>query len=203
MSNPITYYTIGSLDLSSIFQPISLGTAYPTATGYKTTNGDDLNQIFAAYPGSGTKANTTGYKISDGVNDLCDIFAKYDPYTPAIYSITNKSSNLGNNVIQNNGWTGIIFSNFTTPNTTQTIATCNITFNITKNIYILVIGGGGGGGAGNSGCAGGGGGGSSFVYTSFNIPANTTFNIQVASGGQGRKANNPGHGNSTGASGAT
>lgn len=34
MSNPQTNFLVGDLDLSSIFQPISLGTAYPTTTGY-------------------------------------------------------------------------------------------------------------------------------------------------------------------------
>ena len=42
---------MGETDLSSIFQPLSLGTAYPTATGYKIPGGNDFNQIFAAYPG--------------------------------------------------------------------------------------------------------------------------------------------------------
>jgi hypothetical protein len=32
---------MGSIDLSSIFQPLSSGTDYPTATGYKIPNGQN------------------------------------------------------------------------------------------------------------------------------------------------------------------
>jgi len=35
MSNPDTFYTVSGIDLSNIFQPLSLGTSYPTATGYR------------------------------------------------------------------------------------------------------------------------------------------------------------------------
>jgi hypothetical protein len=50
MSNPTTYYTVGGVDLSNIFQPLSLGTAYSSATGYKIPqpDGRDLTEIFAA-----------------------------------------------------------------------------------------------------------------------------------------------------------
>ena len=53
MSNPQTYYitmnqSTGQFqDLSGIFQPLSLGTQYPTATGFQLSTGQDLNQIFA------------------------------------------------------------------------------------------------------------------------------------------------------------
>lgn len=75
MSNPTTHFLVGGIDLSSIFQPYSLGIPYEIPTGYKV-NEQDFNQIFAAYPGVGPKANITGYDVS-GV-DLCDIFAKYN-----------------------------------------------------------------------------------------------------------------------------
>ena len=77
MSNPQTYYTVGVLDLSSIFQPLSLGTQYSTATGFKVGS-QDFNEIFAKYPGSGApQAAATGFKI--GSQDLNLIFAKYNP----------------------------------------------------------------------------------------------------------------------------
>ena len=76
MSNPQTFYTVGGLDLSNIFQPLSLGSS-ALVTGYKFGNSHaDLNTIFAAYPGSGPQASATGYKV--GVNDLNTIFAKYN-----------------------------------------------------------------------------------------------------------------------------
>ena len=76
MSNPETFYTVGGLDLSSIFQPLSLGSSAP-ATGYSVNGVGDLNQIFAAYPGlPATKAPLTNYNVN-GV-DLNTIFAKYD-----------------------------------------------------------------------------------------------------------------------------
>lgn len=47
MSNPTTNFLVGGIDLSSIFQPLSSSTPYPTATGYKIPDGQDLNQIFS------------------------------------------------------------------------------------------------------------------------------------------------------------
>ena len=46
MSNPTTYYNVGGIDLSNIFQPYSSG-ALARATGYRILGGQDLNQIFA------------------------------------------------------------------------------------------------------------------------------------------------------------
>lgn len=80
MSNPQTYYTVGALDLSSIFQPLSLGTKSNITTYYNVSGYGDLNNIFAAYPGSGIKAATTGYNVTN-YGDLSNIFAKYEPRT--------------------------------------------------------------------------------------------------------------------------
>jgi|UniRef100_A0A6C0CXE7 hypothetical protein len=73
MSNPPTNFLTGGVDLSSIFMPLSQGSAYSSNTGY-TVNNNDLNTIFAKYV-SGTKANPTGYTVNN--IDLSDIFAKY------------------------------------------------------------------------------------------------------------------------------
>lgn len=73
MSNPTTNFLTGGVDLSSIFMPLSQGSAYSSNTGY-TVNNNDLNTIFAKYV-SGTKANPTGYTVNN--IDLSDIFAKY------------------------------------------------------------------------------------------------------------------------------
>ena len=74
MSNPQTFYTVGGVDLSNIFQPYTSGTQ-ASATGYKILGGADFNTIFAPYT-SGTPASATGYKV--GGNDLNSIFAKYN-----------------------------------------------------------------------------------------------------------------------------
>ena len=108
MSNPQTFYTVGGLDLSNIFQPLSLGSS-TLVTGYKFGNSHaDLNTIFAAYPGSGPQASATGYKV--GVNDLNTIFAKYNNN---VFPITNSlltSSTTYSNFIMPSGKTKFNFS---------------------------------------------------------------------------------------------
>lgn len=200
MSNPETYYlTINNSgivqDLSGIFQPISLGTSYPTPTDFVISNGNDLNQIFANISSGSSLGYNVGYTIANG-NDLSQIFAKYNPI---IYNITNKTSNINVTTINYNGYTGLIFENTSAPSTTASSATCNISFNTAKLINILVVGGSGGGAAGNlSYCAGGGSGGGGFINTSFNNDVNSSYSISVGSGGLGRKVTNPGYGQSNG-----
>ena len=77
MSNPQTFYTVGGVDLSNIFQHYTSGSQAPT-TGYKIPNGADLNTIFEAYT-SGAQASATGYKV--GLSDLNLIFAPSVPFT--------------------------------------------------------------------------------------------------------------------------
>jgi hypothetical protein len=73
-TNPQTFYKVGGLDLSNIFQPLT-GTPSSIVTKYNVPGHGDLNTIFAPYPGTGAKASPTGYTV--GGNDLCNIFAKY------------------------------------------------------------------------------------------------------------------------------
>jgi hypothetical protein len=200
--NATGYYYGGiqtGTDLINIFQPISLGIQYPTTTGYKTNisgNIQDFNQIFASL--TSPSAVPLGYNVGWQVNtqDLSQIFAKYNPI---VYQISNQQ-NLTSSVISNNGYTGIIFENNTTPSSSPIYGTCNITFLASKTIVFLVIGGGGGGGAGYSPypCAGAGAGGGSFVYQTTSITANSQFSVQVGFAGLGRQATNPGYGGSTG-----
>jgi hypothetical protein len=206
MSNPETFYlTINNnnvvQDLSGIFQPISLGTSYPTETGFKLSNGQDLNTIFANISSGSSLGYNVGYKISNG-NDLSQIFAKYDN-TSFTYTITNQTTNMNVTTITYNNYTGLIFENTSVPSTTATSATCNISFNTAKSINILAVGGSGGGAAGNSGqCSGAGSGGGGFINTTFNTNVNSIYSISVGSGGSGRKATNPGGGESAGYVGA-
>ena len=47
MSNPTTYYNVGGIDLSNIFQPYSSG-ALARATGYRILGGQDLLKYSAS-----------------------------------------------------------------------------------------------------------------------------------------------------------
>lgn len=82
MSNPQTYYITKNetgqfQDLSGIFLPISLGTQYPTATGFKLSNGQDLNQIFANISSGIPLGYNVNFKsVAAGNLDLSQIFAK-------------------------------------------------------------------------------------------------------------------------------
>lgn len=180
MSNPTTYFLVGGNDLSSIFQPLSLGTPYGTATGFKIPNGQDLNQIFAAYPGSGTKANTTGYQI--GGNDLCNIFAKYEPFS------INVSNNVNLSVTTNNQNNYIIYTFTASSEVGETgdswnPGTCTISFSTNSTISVILVGGGGGGGWGINQYSAGGGGGGNFLLTTANVTTGTNYSLQVGSGG--------------------
>ena len=206
MSNPTTNYRVGGVDLSTIFQPLSQGSAIGYDTNYTVSGYGDLRNIFAAYTGApGTQAPVTGYSVT-GHGDLNTIFAK----TP-LYSITNQSADLKITTIKNNGYTGLIFETNQQPNTSAGVDTCTIVFNASKHISCLIVGGGGGGSAGNyigiysddSTSGGGGGGGAGFINDAFNIPTHAPFSIQVASAGLGRQAINPGQGNSAGYNGGS
>jgi hypothetical protein len=182
MSNPQTFYTVGGLDLSNIFQPLSLGSS-ALVTGYKFGNtGADLNSIFAAYPGSGTQASATGYKV--GVNDLNTIFAKYEPYVP--FSIT--SSNISNVTITSTTQNGYNIYTFKTTSevgskNVWSPGTCIINFSKNANISVILVGGGGGGGANENTFSGGGGGGGVFNLTTANVSTGVNYSLQVGSGG--------------------
>ena len=174
MSNPTTQFLTGGIDLSSIFQPLSFGTAYSTATGYKIPNGQDLNQIFAAYV-NGTKANTTGFQVNS--NDLCNIFAKYEPMPFIITGLYYSYS-------EENGY-GSLYIN-------SGIGTINFVKSVSNvSIYIVAGGGGGGGGVGSyqfqkEPQRGGGGGGAGSIASLTNIPnfaVGETFNLTIGDGG--------------------
>jgi hypothetical protein len=177
MSNPSTYFLVEGTDLSSIFQPLSLGTSYGTNTGYKVGN-QDFNDIFAKYTGSGTKANATGYNFNG--NDLCDIFAKYQPFSINV----SKMANLSVTTTYQNGYNIYTFETVSQVNLNiWNPGTCTITFSTNATISVILVGGGGAGGWGSNQYSGGGGGGGNFSLTTANVTTGTDYSLQVGSGG--------------------
>ena len=201
MSNPQTYYTVGNVDLSSIFQPLSSGSNIGFNTSYNVAGYGDLRNIFASLGSGSSIGYNTGYSVS-GHGDLSTIFAAN------VYLISN-SNFLTVASLNNNGYTGLIFETTYIPtgSADTDFGYCDIQFiNITtKTINFLVVGGGGGGAAGyvDSFCGGGGGGGAGFINDAISVSNNDSLNIQVAPGGIGRKSTNPGTGNSSGSGGGT
>jgi hypothetical protein len=116
MSNPKTFYTVGGLDLSSIFQP--LGSLSASAkTNYKISGGLDLNTIFANISTGSSIGYNTNYivknynDISGNNLDLRNIFAAYKPYTTnGIVSSTNPFVTSA----PSNGYTYILFNSSST-----------------------------------------------------------------------------------------
>jgi hypothetical protein len=173
MSNPTTNYktinaTTGLLqDLSGIFLPLSLGTTYPTSTGYKVGN-TDLNAIFADLSGRTPISYNTNYKVIS--TDLRNIFAPYVGFTTnGIISNSNPFSSQ-----PTSGWTYILF------NTVSSLFTFNTNSTINKLYYMIVgLGSNGRVGALNV-ITGGAGGGAGGIWNDFvnNFPAGN-YNITI------------------------
>lgn len=161
MSNPTTNYRVGGVDLSTIFQPLSQGSAIGYDTNYTVSGYGDLRNIFAAYTGApGTQAPVTGYSVT-GHGDLNNIFAQ-----KTLYVITGS---LTYNVYTFGGYTGIAF----------TAGSGGITFFADILSNLIAVGGGGAGGP--DGEAGGGGG--TVNFPNFNVVTNTLYGISVGGGG--------------------
>lgn len=184
MSNPQTFYTTINAnsqiqDLSGIFQPISLGTAYPNLTGFKIPDGRDFNQIFAAGNNLGY---SVGYKISNGT-DLSQIFAKYNPIPFTI----SGTSNIDYTVTTVTPGSLYYIKILTSLPTFTALTSMNVT-------YTLVSGGFSGSGYQNQGgssskfyTAGGGGGGGGEVLnvtTPISLNASNNLNFSIGSGQQ-------------------
>ena len=136
MSNPQTFYTIGGLDLSSIFQPISYGSSIGYDTGYKV-NGNDLQNIFASLGSTSPIGYDTEYAVNN--NDFRNIFAAYNSSLYTVISSTNAIDTSYNN----NGYTGLVFE----VNNINSIASTVIQFNRDiSNATVIIVGAAGGGG---------------------------------------------------------
>ena len=168
-----TNFNVGTLDFdfSKLFVPLSKGgTAYPTATGYKLSDGQDLNEVFAAIGTvnalgtvNATVANPTGFLLSDG-KDLADIFNG-----EAIITYT------GNVVKSSVG----LWDYYTVTDTVNT-TTITIKSDYDKTFgYMAVAGGGGNSNSSN----GGGGGGGGFLDGSLNSMRRETITINIGAGG--------------------
>ena len=85
MSNPQTFYTVGGVDLSNIFQHYT-GLPQANLTKYTVTGYGDLNAIFAPLPNlSPPGIQTTGYNVSG--SDIGNIF-----YTKIPFLITGSTN---------------------------------------------------------------------------------------------------------------
>jgi len=164
MSNPQTFYIVGTLDLSGIFQPYTSGNN--AVTGYKISTGQDLSGIFQPYI-SGNKASVTNYFVNNGNYfnlDLSDIFAPYNP---------NSITPIGGTVNTSGIYTIVSFL------TTGSSGSINISSTGSNTFYYLVVGGGGPGGAD----FGGGGGAGGVLQGTFSITGSDTINVTVGAGG--------------------
>lgn len=132
MSNPTTYYCVGSVDLSNIFQPLLFGKQITYDTNYNVPRYGDLKNIFAAYTGD-KKADLTNYNVS-GYGDLNNVFAKYN-----LLYILDGSYNIQTNVNINDSIYDT-YIEFTSGLGSIIINKSNITIN-----YFIVGGGGNGG----------------------------------------------------------
>ena len=171
MSNPTTFYTVGGLDLSNIFQPYS-GPPSAITTGYKV-NTTDLNQIFAPYIPGNPQASPTGYTVPI-YGDLNTIFASMPFYT-ATGDYTKTSDGTYNTIITFKSGIGTILFN------------TNV-----GTVSCIVVGGGGGADHGakaasqtSGGSGGNGGGGGQVIQQNLTYSIATSYNISIGAGGTG------------------
>ena len=137
MSNPTTNYKISTgEDLSEIFQPLSLGTSYPTVTSYNVTGYGDLNTIFAAFSGTSIGYDT-GYKV--GSNDLSNIFAPYNKLWPYInFNNKNTRQSTKNGPSTKNPITSpITYTYYTTPSSSASFYKNKLVIGPTGIIYMV------------------------------------------------------------------
>ena len=168
MSNLQTYYTVNTVDLSSIFQPIFYGSNIGYDTGY-TVSGQDLRNIFASLGSGSSIGYNTGYSVS-GHGDLSTIFAAA---TFSVVTISN-ISNISYYQASQGGYTIYTFDlTNSVPSASWRPGTGYVSFSKSITINIILIGGGGGGGFGSNSSGdipgGGNGGGGGGYYNNISI----------------------------------
>lgn len=129
MSNPTTNYTVAGVDLSNIFQPISLGMPIDFSTNFIVYGSGDLCNIFSSLNGGTPITYNTGYSV--GGTDLRNIFAPFQQFT-ATGNPTQSNSTSYTILTYDNITGGTIKFNTINPVT----------------VYYLIVGGGGSGGGG-------------------------------------------------------
>ena len=171
MSNQTTFYTVGGLDLSNLFQPYIVNSSAALATNYIIPDGRDLNVIFQKIdPSFNRQSITTGYTYNN--LDLNTIFAPMFTYTGGAISNTNPLSTSATV----NGYTYILFTSSGTFKSSAEI----------KNLYFVVVGAGGFGAQSTTDRYGGGGGGSGGIIMGHtNLKTNDSLNVTFASGNSG------------------
>jgi len=206
MSNTNYKVTNGGViyDLIQLFMYGNSG----VTTGYNDPSGVDLGSIFMLKTTNTLPFNTNYVvNIPPYINrDFTTIFNGITPLSQ-VYSTSNLQRT-SVTYVQTLEYSGLIFDytgikrawNSTPP----PLSTATVTFYQPINVTFLIVGGGGGGGqsqsSSNSGAGGSGGG---TIYTSYQLPGNTSFNIQVGynGGGNDNSAATPINGQCTGANG--
>lgn len=175
-------------DLATLFKPLGSSTKLSYNVGYKPNqtnypNKNDLSDIFMPI-GSATKISNVGYKYSG--NDLSNIFQDISYNT---FTISNQT-NITTSTQTLNGYSVYTFTTKDTKlNTYWITGTCTISFDFDTSVNVILVGGGGGGGRGGTNAStianggGGGGGGGGFLKTQIILKANTSYSLQVGSGG--------------------
>jgi hypothetical protein len=166
-----TNFNVGIIDFSKLFVPLSSGTAYPTATGYKLSDGQDLNEVFAALGTvNAAVAAPTGFLLSDGVTDLADIFNGEAIITPSA------------NVVK----TSVGLWDYYTVTSVTTIETITIKSGAGKTFGYMAVAGGGGGAnyvSGNNSLGAGAGGAGGFLDGILKPMTTETITINIGAGG--------------------
>ena len=138
-------------------------------------------------PGGGSGSNGVVMIWSQGNTTL----------TNSTCTISNANSYIGTTFVKSSNYSAVIFEYIGVPSTyttTPTSGTCSIQFNNQVILNCLIIGGGGGGVTARNNINPGGGG-AGIIYDNTNIlqiPANTTFQIQVGYSGNTSAEYSPG-----------
>ena len=162
MSGLTGYLTEFGTDLSYVFMPLSSGTQYSTETGFKLSDGSDLNTVFAQYS---NYASSKTRLIASNNLDLNAIFNAIN------YTIVSTITGTG-------AKTTLVSGN--TYTYTFTGGTNEIKFNQNiPSLNVIVCGGGGGGGYSSTNGGGGGAGGGGYGVWNFSYTSGTIYTSSV------------------------
>ena len=143
----LTNYITNNTDLSYVFMPY-YGTS-STVTGFKISNGSDLNTVFQAKGNSISNVSATGFKIPTSGNDINTLFMSKSAQPVVTIINTPSGTNYQGTTIYNGKKYYYIIMAGPSSQTTASFNTfkIKITSNLSVPINYILIGGGAGGGA--------------------------------------------------------